>query len=1017
MSAETDQITDSEATPIILRPSLVMIAALLVYVLTLNHWVTFASLPLASQITGWNWHPGPLPWRPAPEYQPLTLLLTLPLRLLPVAWRSVGLNLLTAGCAALTLAILARSIRLLPYDRAKAQVAAEDKAGMSMGEAIALVHDRTREQRLRDGAEYSLLSVRAAFLPAAFAVLLLGAQLTFWQNATSGTGEMIDLLVFAFLILCLLEFRLSQKERWLSFFAFVYGVGVANNWALIGFFPCFLAALIWIKRLAFFNLRFFVRTTVLGACGLLLYALIPLLGVIHNDSNFLSLLHQKLAEQYHLMTRIPRYFLLIVSLPTLIPLLFAAINWPFPEGQFSVTDSIARMLFRALHILCLAVGVLMFFDLTLSPSPRARFGLGEVQGPGFLTFYYLAALSVGYFSGYVLVVFNRDVVPRFRQPTALLNAINKSVTGLLWAAAIGLPAILLFVNFHHIRDFNSRAVADFGMEMAEGLPAKPAVVVADDSARLYLAEGASQNAGQTNQYIFVDSASLPHGEYLRYLVDRYPAFRKELVSSDRFPEKTTDAQICLLLAHLSSHQSVYYLNPSFGGYCEQTSMMPNRLGQNLSPDPSNALSTFVLTPSEITKNQDYWHDLEKDSLANLPELANRSTDARRIADFYSQTLDCWGTHLQKAATELKLSQDLKDSMLNDANDQFTQAYRLNTNNVLALANQQFNARLRGVPFVGPQVDLSELTLRFYYQWDRVLSAFGPADVPELDIQIGRHFAEQGFYIQAAHEFERSLELAPGDPVGELSLAKIYIDLGLSDAALRVISDLHGRFTGNPLELVRVKTLAYVKKNDFTEADKLLTDELNQSPQNDTLIKMMAEFYRLMGYDVLRQATLDHQTETRADQAAGIWFNKALTAFDEHLKLLGGVPANAPEISSANLRKAELQMTTKNYEAAVSTLNAIIREDPKDPIPLLNRAISELKANRLDAAKTDFLAVEKMVPDPWRAVYYGLAQVAQKQNDTSDEIRYDELYLKYAPRNTPDFTNVMEQVQKLHGHGG
>ena len=42
-----------------------------------------------------------------------------------------------------------------------------------------------------------MLSVRTAFLPAAFAALMLGAQMTFWQNSVSGTEEMVDLLVFA----------------------------------------------------------------------------------------------------------------------------------------------------------------------------------------------------------------------------------------------------------------------------------------------------------------------------------------------------------------------------------------------------------------------------------------------------------------------------------------------------------------------------------------------------------------------------------------------------------------------------------------------------------------------------------------------------------------------------------------------------------------------------------------------------------------------------------------------------
>ena len=242
MTEENSQaISPGVKSPIVLRPWLAALVALGLYGLTLNHWVTFASLPFAAQLAGWDWHPGPLPWRPAPQY-PLFFILTFPLRLLPAGWRVVGWNVLTAAGAAWTLAILARSVQLFS-------------------------HDRTKEQRQRQRGKFALLTVRAAFLPAAFAVALLGAQLTFWQNAVSGTGEMLDLLVFAFLILCLLEFRISRSERRLNLLAVVYGLGVANNWALIGFFPCFLLALIWIKRKEFFQWRFVLRMTGWGGWG------------------------------------------------------------------------------------------------------------------------------------------------------------------------------------------------------------------------------------------------------------------------------------------------------------------------------------------------------------------------------------------------------------------------------------------------------------------------------------------------------------------------------------------------------------------------------------------------------------------------------------------------------------------------------------------------------------------------------------------------------------------------------
>ena len=59
---------DEEATlpqvrPIVLSSWLVVIGALILYGLTLNHWVTLRSLPMVAQVTGWDWHPLPLPWR------------------------------------------------------------------------------------------------------------------------------------------------------------------------------------------------------------------------------------------------------------------------------------------------------------------------------------------------------------------------------------------------------------------------------------------------------------------------------------------------------------------------------------------------------------------------------------------------------------------------------------------------------------------------------------------------------------------------------------------------------------------------------------------------------------------------------------------------------------------------------------------------------------------------------------------------------------------------------------------
>jgi tetratricopeptide (TPR) repeat protein len=968
--------------PIILWPWLVALAAFALYGLTLNPWVTFSSLPFASQITGWDWHPGPLPWRPTAQY-PLFLILTSPLRLLPVEWRVLGLNLFTAACAALTLAILARSVRLL-------------------------AHDRTRDQRLREGGEFALLSVRAAFLPAAFAVLLLAGQLTFWENAVAATGEMIDLLVFAFLILCLLEFRVSQSERWLNLFTFVYGMGAANNWALIGFFPCFLLALVWIKRAGFFHWRFLLRITGWGVLGLLLYTLIPLRGAIQQDGSFWELLRQKLTEQHIYFIGIPRYFVAIAAVPTLVPLLFAAINWPSSEGEvIAGAHNLTNVLFRLLHLVFLAIGVLMFFDVKLSPSPR-NMGLGVLPGaPGFLSFYYLAALSVGYFSGFVLLVFGKDVQIVWVRATGLLRVFNRTVTGLLWVAAIGLPALLFWQSFPHIRDFNNHAVAEFGNEMAKSLPAKPAFVLADDPARLYLAMGASQSLGLPDQYIFLESRSLVHHQYLRFLVDRYPAFRQEIKDPDSLTNEITGWQIGDFLRHLAQRHPVYYLHPSFGRYFERVCMVPYRLGGYLLPYPADALDMMGLSVKDIPANQAYWHTLEKQSLASLPGLAKTNTDALRIANYYSQALDYWGTELQKAGTEFKLP-----ALLEDANNQFAEALRLNSNNAVARINQQYNAHLRNVAPVGPLLDSSTLAANVN-NWDSVFNVDGPVDEPYLDIRAGQYFAMHNAYMQAAHLFQRCLELATNNPEGQLDLAKTYIDMGLVDAGLALIRNIREPFTGDPLELVRVEALAYVKTNNFAQADKLLTEGRARHPKDENFPGVMASLYRLIGYRVLAQGSSDPARENEAAQ----WFKKSLAALEEQLQLLNSpmnVTANALRVPQVNLQKIEMQMMLRDYTNAIVTATAMVRQDPESPRPLLNRAISELQLNRLDAAKKDYQAAEQMTLEPLQKayLYYGLAQVAQKQNDKQAEIRYSRLYLDYAPRKTAEFTNVTQRLQKL-----
>jgi hypothetical protein len=94
-------------------PWILGIAGLAVYLVTLNHWVSLLSVPYAVKLQGWNWQPETI--------QPAYFLVTYPFRLLPPALIPIALNIFSAVCGGLTLALLARSVLILPHDRTQDQ--------------------------------------------------------------------------------------------------------------------------------------------------------------------------------------------------------------------------------------------------------------------------------------------------------------------------------------------------------------------------------------------------------------------------------------------------------------------------------------------------------------------------------------------------------------------------------------------------------------------------------------------------------------------------------------------------------------------------------------------------------------------------------------------------------------------------------------------------------------------------------------------------------------------------------
>ncbi len=108
-----------------------------------------------------------------------------------------------------------------------------------------------------------------------------------------------------------------------------------------------------------------------------------------------------------------RKTVLLLSPASLLPVLVMAIRWKSSFGDNSkIGLALTSFMFHAIHAILLFVCVWVAFDPPF--SPRHLDILRRYFFPPFLTFYYLGALSVGYFRGYFLLVFGKPVIERTR---------------------------------------------------------------------------------------------------------------------------------------------------------------------------------------------------------------------------------------------------------------------------------------------------------------------------------------------------------------------------------------------------------------------------------------------------------------------------------------------------------------------------------------------------------------------------------------------------------------------------
>ena len=940
---------------------------LLLYLFTLGRGITLANLNVMTDLSGWNWPQNSLP--------PVTFLLTSPLRWLSPSGMALGLDLISAVCGALTLGLLARAVVLLP-------------------------HDRTESQRLRERSEFSQLTISTSWLPPVLAVLTCGLQLTFWRSSVDGSMQILDGLLFIYPVRCLLEYRIDGRQTWLTKAILVFGLGMANHWLMALMLPFFLLALLWIKGVSFFNPGFLLTVFMSGLAGLAVCLLKPLMASLGAGAplTLSEAMQAYFVGQKNVLLFVPYRTLWVLGLTSLLPVAILGIRWASSFGDSSpMGAALASFMFHVVHGVFLVICLWGAFDSPLSPWAYSHQAVDLhpfYAGQPWLPLYLLAGLSVGYYSGYFLLVFNNQVQAA-RQESDLGRKLNALFTFLIGFCLLAVPIGLMGKNLSSIRATGSKSLADYGRHMIENLPNKNAVLISDDARLLALAEAILQPTGGERNYLFLNTASLNQPKYHEYLHKRFPRFWSDELSGQARTNQIPPVDLIKAVIGQAATHELYYLHPSFGYYFEHFYSEPRGLVYRLQPYPTNALLAPLVSPEQIEMNQTFWKRLDEYSLPmvirGLPQDKSNTGMLGKILSrmkariepddqtmlvgaYYSRALNNWGVAQQTQGN------------LTDAAWCFKRAVDLNPLNVVAAINAACNETLQAGAY--EPVDLKKTglaeKLNQYRDPAQLLAINGPFDEPRFCYDEGTYFTMAAHYRQAARLLHRAIQLNPSGLPAYNWLAQIYNLWQQPDQALELVrkaQTLSAATTNNPTDLAITEAIAYFTKKDGDAAVQVLQAVLRDRPDDRRLENAVISL--LMNFQ--RQEVAMQIVDRRLQQS--------------------------PNDPDALNNKGALYLQLNQFAKAIPPLDRLLELQPENYTAKLNRAIALLQSDRLDESRRDYETLAAAFPTTYQ-LYYGLGEIAYRQQHTAEAISYYELYLKYAPASTDEARKVQKRLEEL-----
>jgi tetratricopeptide (TPR) repeat protein len=944
-------------------PLLAVLWMFLLYAATLSHGVTMNSLPLAAKVAGWDWTPA--------VGLPLLWLLTLPLRLLPAAWVPMGMNLFSAATAALTLGLLARTVQLLPWDRS-----------------------------------WENTSRLAGALPVLLACVVCGLEFSFWQEATAATGEMLDLLLLAAALWLLLEYRVRRESRWLDAAAFVWGLGMAENWLLLLSLPLFVAGVIWLqvestkaKRpdctplfaavviwLQKFRAKFLLRLAGLGLAGFSTYALLPLFNGLapHSPWNLgqswlvsLKQTRNVVMLLYHQFWLAHRLLTLVVALFFLVPILACLVRQRDGDiKSISRADRFQLRIYRGLRVALLLTCLWLAFDPVTGPRQivQQQFGVSLPM----VTFDYLNALAAGFLAGNLLLISQRQ--PQIKRRPAVVFA-----TGLLVLIAAGLVArntpTILRLNFHPLQSYGELAV--------ESLPSGRGVMLSSQPQKLEVFQAALAHRRNAADWLAVDTQALPMVAYRAWLERRQPA--GWLTDANR--HELTPVETVRLLEHIARTNRLFYLHPAYGFIFERFYLVPARAIYEMKLRDERSHGIPPLTAAATEANETFWTGAWQRELAPLTANPVRRQNGwhkmiqhvgltpapwhqdRLLAEWYSLSLDAWGAALQR------------QSRWFEARLCFEQALQLNANNISARISLACNTNLQSGSSPGlAGADKVAGQLGSFEHLSAILNSSGPFDEPVFCFLLGCAFQKNGMLLQAAEQFERTRTLAPGTLAPELALAEIYSRLQFADCARSLINHLRDETKKLPansaldLEISLLEANSWLSQTNTARAIGVLQSVLEQHPDDIQIANRVTSAYLAFGD-----------------------LTNALQLLNKRLSM-------SPDDVTALNNQAAILIVSGHAAAAIPVLDHVLALTNL-PTARLNRANARLASQVYAVAEADYRVLERSGEEPG-PVGYGLAAIAEHRHDTNQAVHYLRLCLSNAPAGTPLWRQAGARLQSL-----